>query len=597
MEPLDQRTLEVLADMICHDGGYSDYGQVHEISKFFRAAGIECPDSPESIIKSSWALKRLEEFNKDSSKIQKVILRLANPKEYQGDYKALDNSIIRLNKILAAEGMKVALEGISPQIKFVQPYIPFPAYIPFPESKEDDEASREKHPVGWENGIEEHNLNNELELYMDKEEIGVGGFGVVYKSTRKDDGKVFAKKIISEHSDDYWNQRFRREIVLLEKMDHPNIIKVIDKNIVQKPYYYIMPLCEGNLNELIPKLRNDKEGRQKVKNQILHAVEYAHNQKIIHRDLKPSNILFDKNHNIVISDFGLGRKVDSPSTRRTSTNEGFGTEYYTAPEQRNNAKNADIRSDIFSLGMIIYKINTEKEPAAQLDFSNIDSGIKYIIEKCTKYKPEERYQTVSEIRKDFKSIAQKTESKESKKQYSNPSKEIIMKHDPSDEEINDFHLFLLHLRDDPDIIHKVFMSATPGAFVKYHSNYPGFLRSLIKNFTQNIIESHWHFYYCDKIALKIKDLFNATSDAEIRILMLISLLELGVNHNRWFVIDTFVTLIESLENPGEIIQVVDALESSNSLIHFKDRLLNASIPLPIHQLVSELGNSDEMQSK
>ncbi len=111
---LDSKTLEAIAELIC--GGDVYYRTRRELPIFFRSAGLECPDY-DGTSRKLWALERLEEYNKNPDEIKKVILRLANPKEYSGNFQTTKEVIERLNKILKLEGLRVELKGYTPELK------------------------------------------------------------------------------------------------------------------------------------------------------------------------------------------------------------------------------------------------------------------------------------------------------------------------------------------------------------------------------------------------------------------------------------------------------------------------------------------------
>lgn len=127
MNPLDGKTLEAIASLICGDGG-PFYRTGGDLPVFFRNAGLDCPNHDGST-RLWWALERLKEYNVDpwGEDIKKVVLRLADPKEYVGKTEVLNEVVDRLNKILAIEGLKVILEGITPKIREITATIPEPA--------------------------------------------------------------------------------------------------------------------------------------------------------------------------------------------------------------------------------------------------------------------------------------------------------------------------------------------------------------------------------------------------------------------------------------------------------------------------------------
>ena len=119
---LDAKTLESLADLICGDNGPL-YRKGYELPKFFQAAGLNCLNHDGSTRKW-WTLERLKEYNAQPTEIQKIIARLSDTKEYPGNSDALKQTMKRLNQIVAPEGLKVELNGVTPKIVKIQPNIP-----------------------------------------------------------------------------------------------------------------------------------------------------------------------------------------------------------------------------------------------------------------------------------------------------------------------------------------------------------------------------------------------------------------------------------------------------------------------------------------
>jgi hypothetical protein len=124
MMPLDFNTLEALADLICGDSG-PRYRAGRELPDLFRNAGLQCPDH-DGTTRKLWTLERLREYNKKPEQIEKVILRLANPKEYAGKLQVNNEVVHKLNEILSVEGIEISLDGVTPKLSKIEPFIPEP---------------------------------------------------------------------------------------------------------------------------------------------------------------------------------------------------------------------------------------------------------------------------------------------------------------------------------------------------------------------------------------------------------------------------------------------------------------------------------------
>jgi serine/threonine protein kinase len=243
--------------------------------------------------------------------------------------------------------------------------------------------------------------------------IGSGGFGEVWESLRVEDNKTFAMKLFlgGPGTDASDAERFRREVRLVTSLNHPRIVKIVATHITEPPLSFWMPLFKTNLRAVLPKYVANADMRETLLAQLLDGVAYAHSEGVIHRDLKPENILLDSSGDLAITDFGLGRRLDSDTTRKTYTGQFLGTPYYMAPEQLTDSKDADRRSDIYAIGRIFYELYTGDPPAAQQDLEKLDSGIRHLVAKATKSKPDDRFQTIDEFRRDFELVTSGTVGK------------------------------------------------------------------------------------------------------------------------------------------------------------------------------------------
>jgi len=135
-------------------------------------------------------------------------------------------------------------------------------------------------------------MRNVKEKYVKGPKLGSGGFGEVYKATLVSTGEVFAKKILSASGTDLEDvERFKREVRLLQTLNHPRIVRVLATRLGTPPYWYVMPLYSGNLASRLAEVRGEERLRAKIIGQLLDAIGYAHSNGVIHRDLKPENIL------------------------------------------------------------------------------------------------------------------------------------------------------------------------------------------------------------------------------------------------------------------------------------------------------------------
>lgn len=204
--------------------------------------------------------------------------------------------------------------------------------------------------------------------YEIEREIGQGAFATVYLARDlKHERKVAIKVLNADPTSETGELRFIREIRMLARLQHPNILPLHDSGHVEALLYYVMPYVSG---ETVRK-RIDRERRLAIADAACFAQEaadalaYAHAQGIIHRDIKPENILISGGHAIV-ADFGIARAIDVAGIRQlTRTGMGSpGTPAYMAPEQLLGERDVDAKADIYSLGCVLYEMVTGKAPFA-----------------------------------------------------------------------------------------------------------------------------------------------------------------------------------------------------------------------------------------
>ncbi|CAG0947322.1 serine/threonine-protein kinase PpkA [Anaerolineae bacterium] len=200
--------------------------------------------------------------------------------------------------------------------------------------------------------------------YIVKEKLGQGGMGTVYLCEHDVVGQTVALKVLNPQltSDPQFRERFVREAKVMAKLNHPNIVKLL--NFFEEPEgsVMVMDYFEGHtINQMIAKRGPIPEEEAKyLVRQMLLAVGYAHKQGIIHRDIKPSNILVNKDNLVGILDFGIAKMLEDVELTKTGTM--LGSLYYMSPEQIKGARDADHRTDIYSIGVTMYQMLAGRLP-------------------------------------------------------------------------------------------------------------------------------------------------------------------------------------------------------------------------------------------
>ena len=204
--------------------------------------------------------------------------------------------------------------------------------------------------------------------YEIEREIGQGAFATVYLvRDSRHDRRVALKVLNADPGSEMGELRFIREIRVLARLQHPNILPLHDSGHVEALLYYLMPYVSGETL----RLRMSRERQLpidiavRIACEVADALAYAHGQGIIHRDIKPENILLSGGH-AVVADFGIARAIDVGGIQQlTRTGMGGpGTPAYMSPEQLMGDRELDGRSDIFSLGCVLYEMLTGRPPFA-----------------------------------------------------------------------------------------------------------------------------------------------------------------------------------------------------------------------------------------
>ncbi|MBC8074901.1 MAG: serine/threonine protein kinase, partial [Chloroflexales bacterium] len=192
--------------------------------------------------------------------------------------------------------------------------------------------------------------------------LGQGGMGAVYQSHHPQLDRAVAIKMIVGGGDQQAQQRFLREAQLVANLAHPNIVRIFDIDTHAGQPYIVMDFVEGG--SLASRLSTGALPLAQalpILIPLADALAYAHGQGIIHRDLKPANVLLRHDGSPVLADFGIARTMQADSAAQlTATGAVLGTVAYMAPEQVRGQ--ADARSDIYALGVLIYETLSGRRP-------------------------------------------------------------------------------------------------------------------------------------------------------------------------------------------------------------------------------------------
>ena len=245
-----------------------------------------------------------------------------------------------------------------------------------------------------------------------QKELGRGGMARVYLAVQRKFGRLVALKVVSGDftRDTKFRERFIRESRINARLTHPNIVQVYDVGTHESALFLVMEyLRGGDLNQRLERGMRLNDLVNVVKD-MSRALDYAHAKGFVHRDIKPENILFREDGSAVLTDFGIAQFADSDATI-TQAGTVVGTPQYMSPEQA-SGKELDGRSDIYSLGVVLFKMLTGDVPFKS--DSAVSVGIKHlqepvprlpnylkafqpVIDQCLAKRPEQRFQNGTEL--------------------------------------------------------------------------------------------------------------------------------------------------------------------------------------------------------
>ncbi len=248
--------------------------------------------------------------------------------------------------------------------------------------------------------------------------VGTGGMSSVYRARDRVLERRVALKILHEHftSDPEYVERFRREARAIARLNHPNIVTVIDRGELDSHQFIVFEHVPGeNLKDVVRRrgpLPVDEA--LALTGQIARGLAFAHEHGVVHRDVKPQNVLLDENGAAKVTDFGIARSIE-PGDGLTESGTLLGTSEYISPEQA-SGRRVDARSDQYSLGVVLYELLTGEPPYSGDNFMaiamkhlrdpvprvrdrrpDVPASVEAIVSRAMAKRPEERFPSTEEM--------------------------------------------------------------------------------------------------------------------------------------------------------------------------------------------------------
>jgi WD40 repeat protein/predicted Ser/Thr protein kinase len=254
-------------------------------------------------------------------------------------------------------------------------------------------------------------------------EISRGGMGVVYQARQAGLDRLVAVKVIvaGPLATPAYIARFQAEARMSARLQHPSIVSIYEVGESNGLHYFSMEFVNGKtLAQLVKQGPLPGSAAARYVRDAAYAMQYAHEQGVLHRDMKPSNVMVDSSGRIKVMDFGLAKQIES-AAQLTHDGELLGTPSYMSPEQAAGQwSRVDCRSDVYSLGAVLYELITGKtphlgdsavatmlqvvseRPAAPRDVNpEVDTQLEAIVLKCLEKNPAARYATAAELADDL----------------------------------------------------------------------------------------------------------------------------------------------------------------------------------------------------
>jgi eukaryotic-like serine/threonine-protein kinase len=396
--------------------------------------------------------------------------------------------------------------------------------------------------------------------YSTRREIARTAHYIVHEAIRNRDGKAVAMKTLIQADNVGIKGRFKNEVRLLARLDHPNIVRVLDQNLDARQPWVTTPLYQSDLREFLRSaLSVQFEERAAIFESVLSAVEYSHAQGVIHRDIKPANVLLNGATDVVLIDFNISISTTCDMTRHTKVGDALGTPFYLAPEQLHAPGTADARADVFSLGVLLFELLGGRVGSSAQDLDPIPERFRALIVRAMAPKAADRYTSVSEMKRVWRLLrdgsARQSEANEVNQLASQSALTI--------QECSRLSALLAAYADDRDLLDRFFVSADSSTiYTLANAGEMDFLVA-VRAWLKFVGSQSWPFSYTDKIAERCRLLHNAATGQVLRAYLITAVVSLGNSHHRYKVWRIAADLISRYTSDDEASESLVVTLASN----------------------------------
>lgn len=399
--------------------------------------------------------------------------------------------------------------------------------------------------------------------------LGSGGMGLVMEVERIADGARFALKVCRLTGAGL--QRFAREVRLMRKVRHPNVVPIVDANLRANPPYFVMPLARGSLQDELPGSVGRVVESLDAFRQACLGIQAIHGCGIVHRDIKPANILRFEDGRVAVSDFGVAKLELRDTSVLTQTMALVGTLGYLAPEQLlpDGSRRADTRTDVYQLGKVLYQLLTGRSPAL-IAPEALPRGLAHVIQRATSVNPDDRYGDVGALLDAIRyyQLAQdpRRNAREALENLVVQAEDLLRRREFRDQNVREILALLTPSDDDPvddgasiERFDRLPDGLLPVMTSEFASEFATALRVYVASLPGRV--GSFPFAYADHVARRMRLVFRAARLPELKTLALEATLLAAVALHRFAAMDAFNRMLASVHDIDDALPVSEMLRA------------------------------------